>query len=116
MTVFAQTAGQRNVAAISLSDANEYDLITGETGATATLESVVACNTGSGSRKFSMVYVQDGSSYSVLFEEAVEAGKHFHLKDHNLPIPSNAIIRVQSDGAGLDVTAVYLLNHAGTKG
>jgi hypothetical protein len=116
MTVYAKTDGQRDVAALSLADGNEYDLITVETAATGTLESVIACNTSNGTRKFSMTYERSGSSYSVVFEESIDAGKFFHLKDHNLPIPSTAIVRVQSDAAGLDVTAVYVLNHSGSRG
>lgn len=116
MTVFAQTSGQRNVAAISLADGNEYDLITVDTGATATLESVVACNTSGTARAFSLTFDQNGSSYSITFEKAVAADDFFQLKDHNLLIPSNSIVRVQADAAGLDVTAVYILNHSGTKG
>lgn len=115
MTVFANTGGQRDVAALSLADGNEYDLITVEIAATGTLESVVACNTSNAERKFSMTYEQSGSSYSVVHQKPVAVGDFFHLKDHNLPIPSNSIVRVQSDAAGLDVTAVFLLNNAATK-
>lgn len=116
MTVYAKTDGQRDVAAISLADANEYDLITVEAAATGTLESVIACNTSNAARTFSMVYDRNGSSYSVIFEKSIAAGDYFHLKDHNLPIPPTAIVRVQADGAGVDVTAVYVLNHSGSRG
>lgn len=116
MTVFAQTAGQRNIATISLADGNEYDLITVDTGAMATLESILACNTGAGTRNFSMVIDVNGSSFSVLHEAEVATKTFLHLKNHNLPISSTSVLRVKSDAAGLDVTAVYILNHSGTKG
>lgn len=115
MTVFANTGGQRDVEARSLADGNEYDLIVIDTGATGTLESVIACNTSNAERKFSMTYEQSGSSYSVVHQKPVAVGDFFHLKDHNLPIPSNSVVRIQSDAAGLDVTAVFLLNHSGEK-
>jgi hypothetical protein len=115
MTVFAQTAGQRSVEPISLADGNEYDLITVETGATGTLESVIACNTSNAERKFTMVFELDGSSYTVVHEKSVPVGGFFHLTDHNLPILSGSVLRVKSDAAGLDVTAVYILNHAGAR-
>lgn len=116
MTIFAQTEGQRDVATISLADGNAYNLITVEMASTGTLESVVACNTSSGSRKFSLTYERAGSAYSVVYEKPIAAGEFLHLKDHNLPIPSNAIVRVQADAAGVDVTAVFVLNHSGSRG
>ena len=115
MTVFAQTAGQRSVAPVSLADGNEYDLITVGTGETATLESVIACNTSNAARKFTMVLELDGSSYTVVHEKSVAVSDFFHLKDHNLPIMSGSVLRVKADAAGLDVTAVYILNHAGSR-
>lgn len=110
MTVYAKTDGQRDVAALSLADGDVHDLITIERAATGTLESVIACNTSNGTRKFSMTYERSGSSYSVAFEKSIAAGEIFHLKDHNLPIPSTAIVRVKADAAGVDVTAVFILN------
>lgn len=115
MTVFAQTAGKRSIAAVSLADSSEYDLITPKDGSTATLESVIACNTSGAIREFSMVVDLGGSSYSVAFAKEVPAGDFFHLTDHNVPIAAGSVLRVQSDAAGLDVTAVYILNSASGK-
>ncbi|MGJ7039149.1 hypothetical protein J2Y63_002404 [Shinella sp. BE166] len=116
MTVFAQTAGQRSLATVSLTDGNEVDLITVSTGETATLESVIACNTSGAGRTFNLSISVKGSAYSVTFEKDVAADDFFHLKDHNLPIAPESILRVQADAAGIDVTAVYILNHSGKKG
>lgn len=116
MTLFAQTAGQRQFAGVNLTDTSEVDLIVPNPGATSTLESLVACNKTGGSLDFDLAYVKDGVTFYVLYNYPIAAHSSYQISAHNLPIPSNSLIRVKSSATGLDVTAVHILNHASSRG
>lgn len=116
MTLFAQTSGQRQFAGVSLTDTSEVDLIVPNPGATSTLESLVACNKTGGSLNFDLAYVKDGVTFYVLHNFPIASHSSYQISAHNLPIPSNSLIRVKSSATGLDVTAVHILNHASSRG
>lgn len=109
MTAFARTDGKRVTKTVSNLSTSAQDLITAAQQKPVTLESITFCNTtGTTERKVSF-YVKDGATNYYIFRAKPLAGWQTQIIDtHSVVLRPGQTFSVVSDGAGVDVVAVFI--------